>query len=69
MVDFVDSAVNSLGPIKIAYMHAAAQSEAERLRQLVEERIYVVEAFIAEFSPALGVHSGPGTTGLCFIPA
>ncbi|MGD8620944.1 MAG: DegV family protein [Anaerolineales bacterium] len=69
MVDFVESAVDSLGPIKIAYMHAAALSEAERLREMVEDRIETVEAYIAEFSPALGVHSGPGTTGLCYISA
>jgi hypothetical protein len=27
-----------------------------------------VESIIAELSPALGVHSGPGTTGLCLVP-
>jgi DegV family protein with EDD domain len=69
MVDFVEQAVGSLGAIKIAYVHAAAHSEALHLRELVEQRIGAVEAYIAELSPALGVHSGPGTTGLCFIPA
>ena len=69
MVDFVEQAVGSLGAIKIAYVHAAARSEAQHLRELVEQRIGAVEAYIAELSPALGVHSGPGTTGLCFIPA
>jgi fatty acid-binding protein DegV len=28
----------------------------------------VVESFIGELSPALAVHSGPGTTGLCYYP-
>jgi DegV family protein with EDD domain len=69
MVNFAAEAVNTLGPIKVAYMHAAAQMEALHLRELLEERIDTVESYIVEFSPALGVHSGPGTTGLCFIPA
>lgn len=69
MVDFVEQAVESLGPIRVAFMHAAAKNEALHLRELVQERIDTVEACIAELSPALGVHSGPGTTGLCLIPA
>ncbi|MCE5207229.1 MAG: DegV family protein [Chloroflexi bacterium] len=54
--------------IKIAYVHAAAKDEIERLREEIESRIQVVESFVTELSPALGVHSGPGTTGLCFYP-
>jgi fatty acid-binding protein DegV len=34
----------------------------------VEEKVEVVESFVAELSPALAVHSGPGTAGLCFLP-
>ncbi len=54
--------------INIAYMHAAAQEEAEKLKQLVEQRITCGESLIAELSPALGVHSGPGTVGVCYFP-
>ncbi len=69
MVDFVDEAAIALGPLKLAYMHAAAKAEALRLKEMVEERIETVESYVAELSPALGVHSGPGTTGLCLIVA
>lgn len=54
--------------IKIAYVHAAAREEAEKLKAMVEERVEVVESLICELSPALGVHSGPGTVGFCFYP-
>jgi hypothetical protein len=27
-----------------------------------------VETIISELSPALGVHTGPGTAGLCYYP-
>ena len=56
------------GKTKVAYVHAGARQEVERLKSMVEERVDVVESFIAELSPALAVHSGPGTAGLCFVP-
>ena len=54
------------GKAKVAYVHAGARQEVEKLRRLVEDKVEVVEALIAELSPALAVHSGPGTTGLCY---
>lgn len=64
----VEASVGQAGRIKIAYMHAAAREEAEKLRQLVEQRVTAVESLIAELSPALGVHSGPGTAGVAYFP-
>jgi DegV family protein with EDD domain len=68
MVEMIESAVGPQGRIKIAYMHAAAVEEAEKLRDMVEKRLTAVESIIAELSPALGVHTGPGTTGVCYFP-
>lgn len=68
MVDMVEAAVGQMGKIKIAYVHAAAQEEAERIRALVETRLTCVESLIAELSPVLGVHTGPGTAGVCYFP-
>ncbi len=68
MVDLVEAVVGPAGKIKIAYVHAAAQEEAEKIRGLVERRLTCVESLIAELSPALGVHTGPGTAGLCYCP-
>lgn len=68
MVDLVEKAVGADAKIKIAYVHAAAQEEAQKIRDLVEERLCVVESIFAELSPALGVHTGPGTAGICYYP-
>jgi DegV family protein with EDD domain len=68
MVDMIESAVGPDARIKIAYVHAAAQEEAEKIRSLVEERLDCVESIVAELSPALGVHTGPGTAGVCYFP-
>lgn len=69
MADMVAKAAEKLGKIKIAYVHAGAFEEVQQLKELVEARVQAVETLIAELSPALAVHSGPGTAGLCYVPA
>lgn len=68
MVDLLEKTVGPGGKIKIAYVHAGAREEVEKLKEMVEARLTCVESFIAELSPALAVHSGPGTAGLCYFP-
>lgn len=68
MVDMIEKTVGYMGKIKIAYTHVAAVEEVAKLKKMVEDRLDCVESVVAELSPALGVHSGPGTTGLCYFP-
>ena len=68
MVEMVENAVGESGKIKIAYVHAAAREEALKLQDLFTRRLTVVEDFVAELSPALGVHTGPGTVGISYFP-
>jgi DegV family protein with EDD domain len=65
MADMVGEAVGT-GKVKVAYVHAGAMEEVEKIKRLVEGKVEVVESFFAELSPALAVHTGPGTAGLCF---
>lgn len=67
MAEMVSEAVGR-GRARIAYVHAGAQHEVEKIRDLVEDKVEVVESFFAELSPALAVHTGPGTAGLCYYP-
>lgn len=67
MADLVAEKVGR-GKAKVAYVHAGALQEVERIKGLVESKVDVVESFFAELSPALAVHTGPGTAGLCFYP-
>ncbi len=67
MADMVSDVVGQ-GRARIAYVHAGAQREVEKIKDLVETRVEVVESLFAELSPALAVHTGPGTAGLCFYP-
>jgi len=68
MADMVEKAVGVSTKIKVAYVHAGALPEVLKIKQIVESRLQVVESIIAELSPALSVHTGPGTAGLCYFP-
>jgi DegV family protein with EDD domain len=68
IADMVEKAAGVGGKIKIAYVHAAAQEEAQKIKDLIDARLTVVEWRFAELSPALGVHTGPGTAGVCYFP-
>ena len=68
MIQLVEGVVGYKGKVKIAYVHAAALEEAEKIKTLAEERLTCIESLFAELSPALGVHTGPGTAGLCYFP-
>jgi fatty acid-binding protein DegV len=66
----VDKLEESIGTkqFKIAFVHASAFEEIMKLKSLVDERLTSVESLICELTPALGVHTGPGTVGFCYFP-
>ena len=68
MMSEMVSDVVGKGRARIAYVHAGAQREVEKIKGLVEAKVEVVESIFAELSPALAVHTGPGTAGLCYYP-
>jgi len=68
MVYEVVKAAGVNGKVKIAYVHAAARKEVLKIKELIGDSVQVVEEIIVELPPSLGVHSGPGTAGICFYP-
>ncbi len=54
--------------IKAAFTHVAALDQVEQLRAEVLRRFDCVEVLASPLSPALAVHSGPGTVGISFFP-
>jgi len=68
MAEAVLKTAGDKGKVKIAYVHAAAKEEVLKIKELIGDRILVMEEIIVELPPALGVHSGPGTAGICFYP-
>jgi len=68
MAEMVEKTVGKDRKIDVAFVHAAALEEVKKLKAIIEARLECVETVIAELSPALGVHTGPGTAGICFYP-
>ena len=68
IAEMMERDIGHLGRVKVAFVHAAALEEVQKLRAMVEERLTCVEVLMAELSPALGVHTGPGTAGVCYFP-
>ena len=53
-------------PIHVNVMHADVLEEAEKLRDEISAQFNCVELFISDFTPTMGIHTGPGVLGLCF---
>jgi DegV family protein with EDD domain len=68
IVGMMEESVGPSGRVKVAFVHAATLEEVKKLRAMVEERLTCVEVLMAELSPVLGVHTGPGPAGVCYFP-
>ena len=68
IVDVMQQAAGEGTRIKVAFTHVAARQRLEKLKALVSARFDCVETIVTELSPALAVHSGPGTVGVSFFP-
>jgi DegV family protein with EDD domain len=55
-------------PLHVAVMHADAPGNAIILRDSIAAQFNCAELFITEFTPVMGVHTGPGLLGVAFYP-
>jgi DegV family protein with EDD domain len=68
IVELMGQQVGAQARIKIAYTHVAAEDQVAQLREMITKQFECVEMITTWLSPALGVHSGPGTVGVHFYP-
>jgi DegV family protein with EDD domain len=54
------------GPMHVAVMHADAMDKAVTLKNQISSKFECNEIFITEFTPVMGVHTGPGLIGVAF---
>lgn len=52
--------------LHLIVMHADAPTEAEKLKERIVSEFDCAELYITEFTPVMGVHTGPGLLGLAF---
>jgi DegV family protein with EDD domain len=69
IVDLMHQHVGDGARIKVAFSHVAARERLEQLQEMVTARFDCLEIIVTELSPALAVHSGPGTVGVSFFAA
>jgi DegV family protein with EDD domain len=53
-------------PFRVAVMHADAADRAQELRNRISAQFDCSELFVTEFTPVMGVHTGPGLVGATF---
>jgi DegV family protein with EDD domain len=53
-------------PLHVAVMHADAMNEAIVLKDRISSQFRCREIYITEFTPVMGVHTGPGLIGVAF---
>ncbi len=53
-------------PLHVAVVHADAPNEAMEIKNRIASHFNCEELFITEFTPVMGVHTGPGLIGVAF---
>lgn len=67
MIDLVVQRVASRTPVRLATLHANAESEARGALDAAVLQLQPIETVFAAVSPVIGTHAGPGTIGLAFM--
>jgi len=66
LLDVLEEQVGGKSNLRLAALHAAAEGEARELLEAAVERLDPVETLLAEVSPVVGTHAGPGTVGIAY---
>jgi DegV family protein with EDD domain len=67
MIDLVVHHIGDRKPVRLATLHANAETEAREALTKASLQIQPVETIFASVSPVIGTHAGPGTIGLAFM--
>ena len=67
MIELVALHVASRTPVRLATLHANAETAARAALKTAALQLQPIETVFASVSPAIGTHAGPGTVGLAFM--
>lgn len=67
IVELVSEQTRGKSPVRLATLHANAETEAAELLKEASSRMKSVESILTAVSPAVGTHAGPGTVGLAYM--
>ncbi|UCG54192.1 MAG: DegV family protein [Dehalococcoidia bacterium] len=66
ILKLMDDEIDKEQSIHVAIMHANVIKRAKLLERQISSRFNCIEIFITEFTPVMGVHTGPGVIGVAF---
>jgi DegV family protein with EDD domain len=66
IVKFMETTVKKDQHLHVAVMHADDTADAALLKENIATRFEYQELYITEFTPVMGVHTGPGLIGVAF---
>lgn len=67
LIQLMKNRVNEEKPLRIAVMHSKAPKRARMLLDRAEREFHTEQSNLAELSPVIGTHVGPGTLALAWI--
>jgi len=70
LLDLYQKGIDGDRPIRVSALHANAPEEAKKILERAQQLFHVSDihdAILAEVSPVIGTHTGPGTIGLAFL--
>jgi len=66
MLEIMRQKIGAMKLLQAIVMHANVLEEAERLKERVAADFDGAEIYVKDFSPVMGVHTGPGLLGIAF---
>jgi DegV family protein with EDD domain len=66
IAELVAERIGSGQPVRLSALHANSPDDAKFLLEEAAAVLKPIETHLSEVSPAIGVHTGPGTIGLCW---
>jgi DegV family protein with EDD domain len=66
IVNYVENQVRGYRKLNLAIMQADAHQQAAQLQEIALQKLNPTELFVSEFTPVMGVHTGPGLVGLAY---
>lgn len=67
LLEIISEQTAGKGTVRIASLHANAESEAKEILSRAEKLTNATEAVFTSVSPVVGTHTGPGTVGIAYM--
>jgi DegV family protein with EDD domain len=72
LIDMISQRAQSHYPVQLAGLHANAFGQVQNLLNQIRSRLgdsNVIQLLCTEVSPTVGVHAGPGSVGIAYLPS